>query len=146
MREKFADWTARHRLSFVLGSLAVAMTAAGDFIFRARGSFIFYSSHVSRHIVCVRALIDHLLGSLWAPCRPIATYLPVRHEWGESLLRFSVVLIWPCQVVQVRVCTVWAQGLTLGVIIATGAPTQRAKVAQMRKVRVALWCIAEGMS
>ena len=63
------------------------------------------------------------------------SYLPVRHKGCESLLTYSAIFIWPYQVVQARV---WAQGLTLDVIIATGVLThsQRAKIAQMRKVRV----------
>ena len=62
------------------------------------------------------------------------SYLPLRHKVNIPLV-FSVILIGLCQVVQTRV---WAQGLTLGVIIATGILThsQRAQVAQMRKVRV----------
>lgn len=77
-KDKFADWTARHQLSFVVGSWALAMAVSGAIIMRD-------------------------------------PHLPVRHK-----------------VVQARV---WAQGLTLGVIIATGALThsQRAKAAQMRK-------------
>lgn len=80
VKDKFADWTARHQLSFVVGSWALAMAISGAIIMRD-------------------------------------PHLPVRHK-----------------VVQARV---WAQGLTLGVIIATGALThsQRAKAAQMRKVR-----------
>ncbi|KAL4081458.1 hypothetical protein V8B97DRAFT_30053 [Scleroderma yunnanense] len=78
VKEKFADWVARHQLSFIAGSWAVAMTVAGAIIMRD-------------------------------------PHLPVRHK-----------------VVQARV---WAQGLTLGVIIATGALThsQRTKAVQMRK-------------
>lgn len=78
VKDKFADWTARHQLSFVVGSWALAMAISGAIIMRD-------------------------------------PHLPVRHK-----------------VVQARV---WAQGLTLGVIIATGALThsQRAKAAQMRK-------------
>ena len=34
MKEKFADWTARHKLSFIVGSWAIAMTAAGATIMR----------------------------------------------------------------------------------------------------------------
>ncbi|KAI6100211.1 hypothetical protein F5141DRAFT_1218783 [Pisolithus sp. B1] len=75
VKDKFADWTARHQLSFVVGSWALAMAISGAIIMRD----------------------------------PVVS-----------------------QVVQARV---WAQGLTLGVIIATGALThsQRAKAAQMRK-------------
>lgn len=78
VKDKFADWMARHQLSFVVGSWALAMAISGAIIMRD-------------------------------------PHLPVRHK-----------------VVQARV---WAQGLTLGVIIATGALThsQRAKAAQMRK-------------
>lgn len=78
VKDKFADWTARHQLSYVVGSWALAMAVSGAIIMRD-------------------------------------PHLPVRHK-----------------VVQARV---WAQGLTLGVIIATGALThsQRAKAAQMRK-------------
>lgn len=77
-KDKFAEWTARHQLSYVIGSWALAMTISGAIIMRD-------------------------------------PHLPVRHK-----------------VVQARV---WAQGLTLGVLIATGALThsQRAKAAQMRK-------------
>ena len=59
------------------------------------------------------------------------SYLPVRYNGRENLPTLFVVLIWPCQVVQAR-------GLTLVVIIATGALThsQRAKVAKMCNVRV----------
>lgn len=78
VKDKFADWTARHQLSYVVGSWALAMAVSGAIIMRD-------------------------------------PHLPVRHK-----------------VVQARV---WAQGLTLGVIIATGALThsQHAKAAQMRK-------------
>lgn len=78
VKDKFADWTARHQLSFVVGSWALAIAISGAIIMRD-------------------------------------PHLPVRHK-----------------LVQARV---WAQGLTLGVIIATGALThsQRAKAAQMRK-------------
>ncbi|KIM54574.1 hypothetical protein SCLCIDRAFT_1221875 [Scleroderma citrinum Foug A] len=37
MKEKFADWTARHKLSFIVGSWAIAMTAAGATIMRDLG-------------------------------------------------------------------------------------------------------------
>ena len=40
--EKFADWAARHKLSFIIGSWAVAMTTAWAV---TRGSFILPSPH-----------------------------------------------------------------------------------------------------
>ena len=76
--------------------------------------YIFPSPHVSRRSVCVRALIHHLLGSLWVLCRRIATY-------PYEVLTFSAALVWSgCQPGRARV---WGQGLTSDIIIAAGALT-----------------------
>ncbi|KIM52642.1 hypothetical protein SCLCIDRAFT_1223593 [Scleroderma citrinum Foug A] len=71
MEEKFADWATRHKSSFDVGSWVVnIMIASGATIMRNP------QPHVSCRSVCVRALIDHLLGSLWA----LYSHLPVRHK------------------------------------------------------------------
>ena len=75
--EKFADWAARHKLSFIVGSWAVAMTSAGAIIMRGPCVLCFPFVPCSRRGVRVRALIDHLLGL------SSHSHLPVRPKGCE---------------------------------------------------------------